>query len=56
LINQLRNENGELANAYGKKEEENRQLREIFADMEKKQKKVLSHAKESAKLRKVIKA
>lgn len=54
LINQIRNENSELANAYQKKEDENRQLREIFADIEKKQKKALSNAKEAAKLRKQL--
>ncbi|CDW71575.1 UNKNOWN [Stylonychia lemnae] len=56
LINQLRTENSELANAYSKKEDENRQLRDIFADMEKKTKKVIQNTKEASKLKKTIKS
>jgi hypothetical protein len=36
MINQLRGENTELAHAYQKKDEENKQLRDIFADIQSK--------------------
>lgn len=36
IIVQLRSENTELANAYSKKEDENRQLREMYSGLEKK--------------------
>jgi len=45
-----------LANAYGKKEDENRQIREIYTDIEKKSKKAASSTKESSKLKKLVKA
>lgn len=56
MINQLRSENGELAQAFSKKDEENKQMRQIFQEIQQKQKKHLSHAKEASKLRKQAKA
>ena len=56
LINQLRAENQEIAGAYSKKEDENRQMRELYADIEKKQKKANAFSKESSKLKKVCRA
>ncbi len=45
-----------MAGAYTKKDEENRQMREMYNDIEKKQRKQNAHAKESNKLKKVCKA
>lgn len=39
MIQSLKNENSELAMAYSRKEDENRQLREAFENFERKQKK-----------------
>lgn len=55
IIIQLRSENTELANAYSKKEDENRQLREMLNDLEKKTKKAIESGKAQAKLKKTIK-
>jgi septal ring factor EnvC (AmiA/AmiB activator) len=51
----MKAQNEELAIAYGKKDEENRQLAQIAVDFEKRQKKASAATKEASKLKKSIK-
>jgi len=51
----MKNENNELAVAYSKKDEENRQIRDLAGDLERKAKKSGAHVKEINKVKKVVK-
>ena len=55
IINQIKNENGELTMGFQKKESESQQLSQMLIEMEKKLRKAISHGKESAKFKRLNK-